>query len=158
MALRGKLVGVEALLRWNDPLTGAIPPALFIPIAEEAGMMPELGEWIMRTAMKSAALWPEVEMSINLSPAQFRHVDLEGLLKSLLEESAVEPSRITLEITETEPVVKGQTASSSYKPALLSNGVKTQVPPHISAGTRIVVMTEDGSYVGLYTAVLSRGS
>ena len=57
------------------------------------------------------------------------------------------PQRVTLEVTETEPVVKGQTASSSYKPAVLSNGVRTLVPPHITAGTRIVVMTADGSYV-----------
>jgi elongation factor P len=57
------------------------------------------------------------------------------------------PQRVTLEVAETEPVTKGQTASSSYKPAILSNGVRTSVPPHISAGTRIVVMTEDGSYV-----------
>jgi elongation factor P len=57
------------------------------------------------------------------------------------------PQRVTLEVVETEPVTKGQTASSSYKPALLSNGVRTQVPPHVTAGTRIVVMTEDASYV-----------
>jgi elongation factor P len=57
------------------------------------------------------------------------------------------PARVTLEITETEPTVKGQTASSSYKPAILSNGVRTMVPPHISTGTRVVIMTEDGSYV-----------
>ncbi|MEO8318099.1 MAG: elongation factor P [Bradyrhizobium sp.] len=57
------------------------------------------------------------------------------------------PQRATLEVVETEPVTKGQTASSSYKPAILSNGVRTNVPPHVAAGTRIVVMTEDGSYV-----------
>ena len=57
------------------------------------------------------------------------------------------PQRATLEVVETEPTVKGQTASSSYKPALLSNGVRTMVPPHIASGTRIVVMTADGSYV-----------
>ncbi|CCE98341.1 elongation factor P [Sinorhizobium fredii] len=57
------------------------------------------------------------------------------------------PRHVILEITETEPVVKGQTASSSYKPALLSNGVRTSVPPHIQAGTRVVIATEDGSYV-----------
>ncbi len=57
------------------------------------------------------------------------------------------PQRVTLEITETEPVTKGQTASSSYKPAMLTNGVRTMVPPHVGAGTRVVVMTEDGSYV-----------
>jgi elongation factor P len=57
------------------------------------------------------------------------------------------PQKVILEVTETEPVTKGQTASSSYKPAMLSNGVRTNVPPFIGAGTRIVVMTEDGSYV-----------
>src|SRR5258708_20677454 len=57
------------------------------------------------------------------------------------------PQRATLEVVETEPVTKGQTASSSYNPAILSNGVRTAVPPHIGTGTRIVVMTEDGSYV-----------
>src|ERR1700742_230837 len=57
------------------------------------------------------------------------------------------PQRVTLEVVDTEPVTKGQTASSSYKPAMLSNGVRTAVPPHIGVGTRIVVMTEDGSYV-----------
>jgi len=57
------------------------------------------------------------------------------------------PPRVTLEVTETEPTTKGQTASSSYKPALLSNGMRTSVPPHIVAGTRIVVSTADASYV-----------
>ena len=57
------------------------------------------------------------------------------------------PQKVTLEVVETEPVTKGQTASSSYKPATLSNGVRTNMPPFIGPGTRIVVMTEDGSYV-----------
>jgi elongation factor P len=57
------------------------------------------------------------------------------------------PTRATLEIVDTEPVVKGQTASGSYKPAMLSNGVRTMIPPYLTAGTRIVVMTADGSYV-----------
>ena len=57
------------------------------------------------------------------------------------------PQRAVLEVVETEPTMKGQTASSSYKPAVLSNGLRTMVPPHVTAGTRIVVMTADGSYV-----------
>jgi elongation factor P len=57
------------------------------------------------------------------------------------------PSKVVLEILETEPVTKGQTASSSYKPAKLSNGLRTMVPPHIEAGTRVVVNTADGAYV-----------
>jgi elongation factor P len=57
------------------------------------------------------------------------------------------PQRVVLEVAETEPTVKGQTASSSYKPAVMSNGVRVMVPPHIATGTRIVVMTADNSYV-----------
>jgi elongation factor P len=57
------------------------------------------------------------------------------------------PPRVVLEVVDTEPVVKGQTASSSFKPALLSNGVRTMVPPHINKGTRVVVQTEDGAYL-----------
>jgi elongation factor P len=57
------------------------------------------------------------------------------------------PAQVTLEVVEADPVVKGQTAASSYKPAKLSNGVKTSVPPFIETGERIVVRTDDGSYV-----------
>jgi len=57
------------------------------------------------------------------------------------------PQRVVLEVTETEPTVKGQTAASSYKPAILNNGLRVMVPPHIAIGTRVVVMTADGSYV-----------
>jgi elongation factor P len=61
--------------------------------------------------------------------------------------TVVLPQRVILDIVETEPVTKGQTASSSYKPAILSNGVRTNVPPHITAGTRVVIQTDDGAYV-----------
>jgi len=61
--------------------------------------------------------------------------------------SATLPARITATIAETEPVVKGQTASSSYKPAILDNGVRVMVPPHIDVGTRIIVNTEDNTYL-----------
>ena len=76
----------------------------------------------------------------------------EGMacMLSMFEGNAVAielPQRVTLEVVETEPVTKGQTASSSYKPARMSNGVRVMVPPHIGAGTRVVVMTADGTYV-----------
>jgi elongation factor P len=57
------------------------------------------------------------------------------------------PPRVSLEITDTEPALKGQTAASSFKPAMLSNGIRTMVPPHVGPGTRVVVSTEDGSYI-----------
>ena len=77
---------------------------------------------------------------------------VEGMtcLVSLFEGNPISielPARVTFEIVEADPVVKGQTASSSYKPAKLSNGARVMVPPHIGAGTRVVIMTETGEYV-----------
>ncbi|NJL08983.1 MAG: elongation factor P [Methylacidiphilales bacterium] len=81
---------------------------------------------------QSVYLQPEMECMLSVFEGNAVAIDL--------------PQRVTLEVVETQAVVKGQTASSSYKPAMLSNGVKTLVPPHIEAGTRIVVMTADGAY------------
>ena len=82
-----------------------------------------------------AKAYLEAEMMVKLSVFEGNAVAIEM------------PQRATLEVVETEPATKGQTASSSYKPATLSNGVRTNVPPFIGPGTRIVVMTADGSYV-----------
>lgn len=90
---------------------------------------------VTKDMVGDAASYLESEMTVDLTMFEGQALALDL------------PSRVVLEIVETEPVVKGQTASSSYKPAKLSNGVKTMVPPHIEAGTRVVVSTEDGSYV-----------
>jgi EAL domain-containing protein (putative c-di-GMP-specific phosphodiesterase class I) len=95
-----RIVGVEALLRWRHPVRGDISPGVFVPIAEEAGLMPALGAFVLERAFSDAKLWPELEVSINLSPVQFRHVDLVGLLERLLAEHAIDPARIVLEVTE----------------------------------------------------------
>jgi elongation factor P len=82
---------------------------------------------------QAAYLQPEMEVTISMHDANPVAIEL--------------PPKTTLEVVETEPTVRGQTAASSYKPALLSNGVRTMVPPFVTAGTRIVVQTADGSYV-----------
>jgi diguanylate cyclase (GGDEF)-like protein len=96
----GEIVGVEALLRWRHPVHGDMSPADFIPIAENAGLLPSLGEWVLSHAMADCRRWPHLEVSVNLSPVQFRHVDLETTLRKLIAEYGVEPSRFVLEITE----------------------------------------------------------
>jgi diguanylate cyclase (GGDEF)-like protein len=96
----GEIVGVEALLRWRHPVHGDMSPATFIPIAENAGLLPSLGEWVLRQAMRDWRRWQHLEVSVNLSPVQFRHVDLETTLRELIAEYGVEPSRFVLEITE----------------------------------------------------------
>ena len=82
---------------------------------------------------QAAYLQPEMEVTISLHEGVPVAIEL--------------PPRATLEVTETEPAMKGQTASSSYKPAKLANGARVMVPPHIAPGTRIVIQTEDGGYV-----------
>ncbi len=90
---------------------------------------------VLKDMVGDSALYLEPEMQVYLTMFDGQALSIEL------------PARVTLEIVETEPVVKGQTASSSYKPAKLSNGVRTMVPPHIETGTRVVVSTDDGSYV-----------
>jgi diguanylate cyclase (GGDEF)-like protein len=95
-----EIVGLEALLRWRHPIHGEMSPADFIPIAENAGLLPSLGEWVLSHAMEDSKRWPHLEISVNLSPVQFRHVDLEATLRRLIVEHDVEPNRFVLEITE----------------------------------------------------------
>ncbi|RYX98839.1 MAG: elongation factor P [Bradyrhizobiaceae bacterium] len=83
----------------------------------------------------------------NSAPYLQENMVVKLSLHDMVPVAIVLPQRVTLEVVETEPVTKGQTASSSYKPAILSNGVRSAVPPHVGTGTRIVVLTEDGSYV-----------
>src|SRR5581483_7407385 len=96
----GAVIGVEALLRWEHPIYGEMSPAEFIPIAENAGLLPSLGEWVLNCAMTDSKKWPKLDVSINLSPVQMRHVDLEGTLRRLIAEHDIDPRRFTLEITE----------------------------------------------------------
>jgi diguanylate cyclase (GGDEF)-like protein len=93
--------GFEALVRWEHPERGDISPALFVPIAEEIGLMPALGDWVMRTALDVAANWPEgVRIAINLSPLQFRNPNFAGQVTNALAAAGVSPDRLELELTE----------------------------------------------------------
>ena len=97
----GHVSGYEALLRWQHPRLGSVPPGLFIPIAEDSGLISEIGEWVLRTATAYAATWPEgTRLAVNLSPAQFKHQDLVDLLERVLEETGFPAERLDLEITE----------------------------------------------------------
>ena len=96
----GSIIGVEALLRWHHPLYGSMPPTEFIPIAENAGLLPAIGEWVLNRAMTDSKLWPDLQVAVNLSPVQFRHVDLESMLRQLIVKHAIDPRHFVLEITE----------------------------------------------------------
>jgi diguanylate cyclase (GGDEF)-like protein/PAS domain S-box-containing protein len=97
----GTIIGFEALVRGQHPQRGLIAPDVFIPLAEESGLIVVMGEWIIREACRQAASWPHpFQIAINLSPIQFRHGDLPGLVHSVLLETGLPPSHLELEITE----------------------------------------------------------
>ena len=96
----GRIVGVEALLRWTHPTRGPIGPAVFIPVAEQMGLMDTLGAFVLRRALHEAKRWPDLYIAVNLSPLQVRDRTIVDLVRSALEESGVAPSRLMLEITE----------------------------------------------------------
>src|SRR5665213_3191465 len=96
-----EVTGFEALARWLHPVRGFVPPSDFIPLAEESGLIVEMGEWILRQACREAASWPiALQVAVNLSPAQFMHGDVVGLVHSILLETGLAPGRLELEITE----------------------------------------------------------
>jgi diguanylate cyclase (GGDEF)-like protein/PAS domain S-box-containing protein len=102
----GRTIGVEALVRWNDPLRGIVEPASFIPIAEETRLILPLGEWVLRTACKQMKEWHDrgsgpMRIGVNLSARQFQQHDLVDMVRSVLDESSLGPSSLDLEITET---------------------------------------------------------
>ena len=96
-----EIIGFEALARWRHPVRGFVPPSDFIPLAEESGLIFEMGQWILREACREAASWPvPLQVAVNLSPAQFMHGDVVSLVHSILLETGLAPGRLELEITE----------------------------------------------------------
>jgi len=100
-AAASEITGFEALARWLHPVRGFVPPSDFIPLAEESGLIVEMGEWILREACREAASWSmPLQVAVNLSPAQFMHGDVVSLVHSILLETGLAPGRLELEITE----------------------------------------------------------
>jgi diguanylate cyclase (GGDEF)-like protein/PAS domain S-box-containing protein len=101
----GRIVGMEALIRWQHPEKGVVSPDTFIPLAEETGLIIPIGEWVLRTACAQAREWRDagltrMRVSVNISCRQFTHDDLTATIRRILEEAAIEPSCLELEITE----------------------------------------------------------
>jgi diguanylate cyclase (GGDEF)-like protein len=96
----GRMVGVEALVRWTHPTRGQVPPSVFVPLAEENGLIEALGLFTLRQAFADSAAWPELKVAINLSAAQIRLREFSSHLAQLVAEMGVDPRRFELEITE----------------------------------------------------------
>jgi diguanylate cyclase (GGDEF)-like protein len=95
-----KVIGLEALIRWNHPERGVLEAGEFMPAAESSGLILPLGEWALRTACARTVGWPEVRVAVNLSRAQFLQRDLVGLVRAVLQESGLEAARLELEIPD----------------------------------------------------------
>jgi diguanylate cyclase len=96
----GTVKGVEALIRWNHPKNGLISPSVFVPIAEETGLIVHIGEWVLRQAFADSHRWPGIDVSINISPIQFRHPYFLENIQTALKDTGTDATRIQLEITE----------------------------------------------------------
>ena len=122
-ATQGAIVGVEALLRWHHPSRGAIAPSRFVPIAEQAGMMDQLGEFVLRRALADATRWPNSYVAVNLSPIQVRDRKFVDRVATLLAESKVAAARLVLEVTE-GVLIDNPEAAKPRLDALRALGVK----------------------------------
>lgn len=118
------LSGFEALVRWHHPTRGAISPSLFIPLAEETGLILQVGEWVLRTACDDAAKWPDnVRVAVNLSPIQFGEASLPQTVLSALANSGLPPRQLELEITEGVFLVESDSTDAMFA-SLKSIGVR----------------------------------
>jgi diguanylate cyclase (GGDEF)-like protein len=114
-AAAGDLSGFEALVRWTHPFRGAIGPDKFIPVAEEAGLIGEIGEWVLRTALEEATHWPDhVRIAVNLSPLQFNDPNVANMVGRHLEETGIRSERLELEITEGVFLADGDSTDETF--------------------------------------------
>ncbi|WP_426258144.1 EAL domain-containing protein [Sphingomonas sp. DC1600-2] len=119
-----RIVGFEALLRWQHPTRGLVSPSDFIPVAEECGLIETIGEWVLRTACMEAAEWPDsIRVAVNVSPIQFANPALSTIVTSALAKSGIKPDRLELEITEGVFVDESAATEQMFK-ALKGCGVR----------------------------------
>lgn len=123
----GKVRSFEALIRWPHKTRGLIAPDTFVPIAEETGLIINIGEWVLREACKQAMQWaPEISVAVNLSPLQFRNPSLIGSIVGALASSGLSPTRLELEITETA-LLGAETRNHEILRSIRNLGVRVSI-------------------------------
>jgi predicted signal transduction protein with EAL and GGDEF domain len=118
-----QVVAVEALARWNDPMLGPVSPEVFIPLAEETGLIQKIGEFVLRRALLDGLAWRDVNVAVNVSAAQMHHGDVVPAVRTALTETRFPPDRLEIEITETVLLADEKRADEQIK-GLQSLGVK----------------------------------
>ncbi|WP_426440803.1 putative bifunctional diguanylate cyclase/phosphodiesterase [Bradyrhizobium genosp. P] len=120
---KGRITGFEALLRWQHPVRGLIPPTVFIPIAEESGLIHQLGEWVIRRACATLSRWPDdIRIAVNFSAVQFQNAGILQTIVQALADANVAPNRLEIEITESMLISKYGSARAILR-ALLELGL-----------------------------------
>ena len=122
-ALTGKISGVEALLRWNHPQHGFVSPGNFISIAEESGLIHEIGDFVLREACLAGKRWPVRRIAVNVSAIQFRSSDFAAKVLGVIQETGLDPSRLELEITESVLLDSAQVVEPTFS-ALRAAGIR----------------------------------
>ena len=118
-----KVVSCEALARWHHPELGSIPPSLFIPIAEESGLISEITAWVLKSAAQECQNWPsDVSVSVNVSARDFRQADVHKMVNTALETTGLAPSRLEIEVTETA-LIEEKAAATTILSSLANQGV-----------------------------------
>ncbi len=130
-ALSGRMVGAEALLRWNHPTRGLVPPDQFIPLAEKTGLIVPIGEWVLDEACRQMSQWqasgrPDWTIAVNLSAVQFNHPGLVQMVRNALERHGLAPHCLTLEITEST-AMRNADASMVILQQLHDSGVRISI-------------------------------
>ena len=129
----GRLVGFEALLRWYHPQLGEISPETFLPIAEEARLIGRIGDWVMHTACRDAAAWPnDIGLAVNLAGAQLKDPQLTATIIAALSRSGVDPARLELEIDE-DVYLRGGPAMIEATDRLLTLGVRVSLSDYCTS-------------------------
>ena len=127
----GRILGGEALCRWDDPELGSIPPAIFIPLAEESGLIESLGGWVLKTATQQLRAWhdaghPDLMVAVNLSARQFQRGVVLKQVETALGESGIPPSKLELELTESVLMHDGELVTGALR-QLKALGVKLSI-------------------------------
>ena len=126
-----RIVGAEALVRWQDPVDGLVQPLSFIPIAEESGLIVEIGAWVLRETCRQGRQWldeglPPVTLAVNVSPHQFRRGDICAMVATVLDETGFPPEQLELEITESE-LMENQENAVVILNSLRAQGVRLAI-------------------------------
>jgi diguanylate cyclase (GGDEF)-like protein len=116
----GRIVGVEALIRWNHPDRGLLMPGIFLPVAEESGLITEISNWVLQEACEQLAAWRQLgvrglRMAVNVAPSQFNSSETWDILTSLLAQTKIDPSALELELTESAFVGRMEDAAQNLK-------------------------------------------